>query len=638
MAVLTEERPLRQETPALTSPPTSKDRLQFLGLLVSHYILAAAGIITAYSQAKHSTGTWHIAVFWIAYFVAVIVTLAAGAFRYTTPRGHTLLLLAYGVFTFLPKFLMSMNGPAYFDEAGHWRQVNDIVASGHLTPDNTFLPIVKYYPGLETLTAGVHQVTRLSTWHSGQLVVLAAHCASLLVIYALARTLKLATVPSFLAALIFSLNPSFLYFDTQYSYESLGITLAFAALLCLLRARLAVTRRAATTYTTLGVLCAAATIVTHHISAMVMALCCLGAALLVRPVAGEESATGDVQRRAVRGAWLIAAVAVLGTAVWITGVAKPTESYLGPHLQQGVTQALDVLGISKPDAASGAAPVKRQLFGGPAPAPVYERAAAFAGPVLVLIAVLSALIVLWRRRPRGPDLRRTGVFIGLSLAYFVSLPLVLTPGGSETAHRSWVFCYVGVALTAATALSGAFASIVPRLGARGRLIGLGVGSLALVVIAMGNVGAGVNMFYRFPGPAMFGVDNRFRSAELTRLVQWSREHIPARSHVVTDRFTGQELTAYTTLYVPRPDQNPVYALYREGNRPSPVVAHTLRAGHFRYFVLDKRIMTQIPLQRFWPGYRGPISVDPAALSRLGHSKVATVVYHSPHYVIYRLRL
>jgi hypothetical protein len=634
---MTEVPPLVESTPAIRNPAADpevqpKERLQFLGLVGGHYLLAAAGIIAVYSQARHSTNGAHDVVFWFAYCIAIVVTLAAGCFRYTTQRAQLLLLTIFGIFTFLPKFLMSVNGPAYFDEYGHLRQVNDIVSTGHLMPENTFLPIVKYYPGLETLTAGVHYATGLSTWHSGQVVVLLAHCASLVVVYQLARTVGLSNTVSFLAALIFSLNPSFLFFDSQFSYESLGMPLAFATLLCVMRARLAPTPAAAKLWTGFGIAGALACITTHHVSAVVMSACCLIAARFVHPRVGAKVA----RSWAVKGAWTITAVAVVGTVFWIAIVASPTRAYISPHIEQGVSQVFDLFGSST--SSSGGAAGGRSLFAGPNPAPAYEQLAAFAAPVIVGLAVLIGFLALWPRARRAIALRQNAVFIALSVAYFVSLPLTLTSAGSEAAHRSWVFGYVGLSILAAAALSAGFASVVPRLRARGRLIALVLGSLTLVLVAMGNVAVGVNLYYRFPGPATFGVDTRFTTPELTQLTKWSRTHLPAGSHIVTDRFTGQELTAYTTFDVPKPHENPVYALYREGFQPSPIVVRTLKAGNFRYFILDKRIATQVPQQRLWPGYQGLQSVNAVNLARLAHSTVATGIYQNAYYVVYLLRV
>ena len=148
----------------------------------------------------------------------------------------------------------------------------------------------------------------------------------------------------------------------------------------------------------------------------------------------------------------------------------------------------------------------------------------------------------------------------------------------------------------------------------------------------------MSTFYRFPGPYVFGADTRFRSAELDRVTDWVGTHVPPGTAVVTDRFTGQSLTAYTGVNVPKPDQNPVYALYREGGTPSPVVRKALRDGNFRYWVLDRRVALQIPRQRFWPGYRGPASVNALALAGLDRSPVMKAVFRDGDYVVYELRL
>src|SRR3954452_968635 len=145
-------------------------------------VVAALGIVGAYLNARHSTGQAHFALLWLAFAVGLVTVVWAGVRPAASLRARLGLMLGWGLLTFLPKFLMSMNGPAYFDEYGHWRHANDIVSTGHLDVASHYLPIVRYYPGLEVLTAWVHDVTRLSTWHVGQAIVLFAHCLVLLVI------------------------------------------------------------------------------------------------------------------------------------------------------------------------------------------------------------------------------------------------------------------------------------------------------------------------------------------------------------------------------------------------------------------------------------------------------------------------
>src|SRR5947209_16237016 len=138
----------------------------------------AAGVIcivVAYSMAKHSTSHAHFTVFWLG-FALVLVPIAVGGVRISRTLPALALLTAYGVITFLPKFLMSRNGPVFFDEFGHIRHANDIVASGHVNVASSYLPIIRLYPGLVVLTAWVHDITGLSTWHAGQLIILVSHC------------------------------------------------------------------------------------------------------------------------------------------------------------------------------------------------------------------------------------------------------------------------------------------------------------------------------------------------------------------------------------------------------------------------------------------------------------------------------
>ena len=70
---------------------------------------------------------------------------------------------------------------------------------------------------------------------------------------------------------------------------------------------------------------------------------------------------------------------------------------------------------------------------------------------MVLALFLVSLAVLWRNR------RRLGSapwgFAALGAMFFLSLPMVLTSGGGEGAHRSWAFSFIGIAVLCGLAWS-----------------------------------------------------------------------------------------------------------------------------------------------------------------------------------------
>src|SRR5258708_38502713 len=59
---------------------------------------------------------------------------------------------------------------AYNEEFIHWREAQDLAASGHLFRANPLLPIGPFYPGLEILTNALSSLTGLSIFVSGMIV------------------------------------------------------------------------------------------------------------------------------------------------------------------------------------------------------------------------------------------------------------------------------------------------------------------------------------------------------------------------------------------------------------------------------------------------------------------------------------
>jgi len=617
MAVMTELAPL----PAMSLPQRRRPMRTAAGVLLLLATVAAgvALIVVAYAMAKHSTSVAHFHVFWAGFALVLIPVVVAGG---RAPGRWTAagLLVAYGVITMLPKFLMSPNGPVFFDEFGHIRHANDIVASGHLDVPSAYLPILRVYPGLEVLTAWLHDLTGVSTWHVGQALVLVAHCAVLLIVRSIARMAGLGDRAAFFAAIVYSLNPSYMYFDTQYAYESLGLPLCFAAIalaFAIMRTR---TVRAGLFFVVAALAAVGACIVTHHVSAAVMVIV-LELVSVITPVAGRRSLT-PVARW---GAPVVAFLGLIGLALWVTFVAPTTLDYITPHVRGGIRGVVEIF-TGHSTTTTGSA--RHQLFSG-STVPPYEKVFAYVAPALAGLAVLGALIQAVRDRRHSRRIVLVTPFIVLASLYFVSLPLALTVDGGETAHRAWGYGYLGIAICAAYA-----APFWTRLWVlRARWGWPIVGVVALLAAAVGNIAAGENVLYRFPGPYQFGTDTRSQTPELHRLASWIRANLPQGAKVVTDRFTGEVITSETTLDVPNPDESRAYGLYREGDNASPSLRAFLGQHNFRYWILDTRLIDQTPQGKLFEGYAGPASINPSALTGLGTSSFLSAEYTSAHYVV-----
>ena len=614
-----------------TSRSSTTSRAPLVAVAALGLVIGAGGIVAAYADARHSTGQLHFALFWASFVLALVAVVKVGAHAVAGTRARVGLLLGFGALTFLPKFLMSVNGPVYFDEYGHLRHANDIAASGHLDVASHYLPIIRYYPGLEVLTAWIHHVTHVSTWHVGQAIVLLAHCSVLLVVFFMTRALGLSERAAFLAAIVYSANSSYLYFDTEFSYESLGLPLAFTTVAFVVFARRAHTRRASAWWCLAALPTGAGCITTHHISAAAMVAIVVVVAAVV-PTRPELARSGTAQWGPL-GVGLVLAV---GFVLWLTVIAPATYDYLAPHVKAGLTEVGDVLQgrrrVQTFQNGQVAVDTRHVPFTGSG-APAYEIVAAFLAPVIVALATLAALLQAWRERRNVSRLALLAPFFLLTAFYFLSLPLALTVGGGETGHRAWGLAYLGVAVLAVS--SGrtwrAWTERMPR-----RWVTAG-GLVALVVVTMGNVAAGMNVSSRFPGPYAFGTDTRSRTAELDGVARWASATLPHGAKVVTDRFTAEVLTADTSLITPAPSDYGVLDLYAQGDHPSEPVRDFVAAHGFRYWILDTRIETMKPQQPFFQGYGARVSVNITALRELGSTgSYLHLLHRTSHYEIFEI--
>ena len=489
----------------------------FLGLAAA----SAVGIVLAYRVARDTNGSAHFYYFWLSYLLGVAAALVYGVRSAATRPDRILGLFVLGLLTFLPKFVMSVDHAVYFDEFAHWRQVNTVVATGNLMPANHLLTVVQHFPVLSSLTAAVHYATTLSTWHSGQLVILTAHVASLFLIMGLASAIGCSPTRSYLAGVIYALNPSFLYFDTQYAYESLALPLVLATLLFAMKIFTASTGRSAR-LRALGVfLFGVVTILTHHISAFVM----LALALLIVAITppSDESQLRARQRQSAWGAVLGVAAFLL---CWMTVVASDTWSYLTPSLRSAIRQLGLRLHLTSDHPAAGGAnptPTTHALFSG-STAPGFEKLAGYLAPAIALFGVALVARWAWSHRADRKRVRVAVPMIILALTYFASLPFTLTAAGGEGAHRSWAYSYVGIATCIALGLPALRETrLVRDTGARVLLV---VSLAAVCVLAVGNAAAGENVYYHFPGPYLFGSDTRSFTQESVGLAKWAQRNLP----------------------------------------------------------------------------------------------------------------
>ncbi|WP_045742838.1 hypothetical protein [Actinoplanes rectilineatus] len=583
----------------------------------------AAALVVAYRLAEWGSGG-EFAWFWTGMLVFTLPAVFWAVRRSSGARLRLAVLIGYACFTYLPKLLRNPAGPLFHDEYAHWGQSHDILLDGRLFEQNPIVRVIGDYPGLHATVASLASLTGLGVWHAALLVLLVAHVLLVLGVAALTAQLWPDPRVAAAAACAYSLNSSFLFFDTQLGYESLAITILVWALTAAVRAVRAGDIPSRLGWSGLTLLLAVTVTATHHLTAIWLTgvLGLLALSLSLHCLADRSLIA------ATRTGWALTSVTASVVAVWMSAVSPRTDDYLDPYLGRALTQFGGVAGGGQ----SG-----RTLFS-QSVAPWWEQDAAFAAPGFALLALAGAAVLWWRSRHGAEPLTRAAVaaMLLLGLLYFPATLLILTPSGAEGARRSWAFSYLGLAVAAAPLI----VALVDRFH---RTAGPALLASCAVVL-VGNTAAGMNPSYRFPGPPVFGSDTRASTPEVLAAANWLRTTQGRGARLVADRYTGLIFGSYGEQEPATGSVTfPAYDLYRTPpGRPVPAaVLEQLRSWRFEYLVVDRRMAEQVPDIKIYFETNEPIPHDgKPGFTRAQLAKFDTLpwlikVYDGPHVAIYR---
>jgi hypothetical protein len=601
------------------------------------------GLTFTYSWADtHGDGQGHFHLFWLSFLLFLVPATVRLLQRNLATVERLALLVASGLLAYVPKLLRDPYGPLYADEMIHWRQSARVVETGQLFVDSPLLRVVRYYPGLHALTAGLQELTGLTTWTTAIVVLVIARVLGVVGAYVAGAQLTRSRRAGGTVALLYALNPSFMFFDMQFAYESLAIVLfiwTVAALAIAVRREERGRSGVAWWAVTQG--CTALAAATHHLTSYVTAL-------VVVLVAVFSGCRRDRNRRVAVLTGLAAAWAVAWAVGWLLVVAPFTLSYLEPY----PTKALDQLtSIVSGRQQSRALFEKSQL-------PAYERIAGLLVPVILTAVVGSVMLGRWRQRRvepgrwrqrridpdgRHPDRDPLGAaMVAFGLVYFPSLLFMLSRSGNEGARRSWAFTFLGVAVIVAAPLLR-FVDLATLAGRARRAARIGMVAVLLVTVQVGDVASAVNETYRYPGPYQFGSDTRSATAELYGLTAWfSRTYGPGR-RLVGDRSTKILFGAHGDAEIASPDDTfRTWTLYFDRELPDAGLMAQLRDGHWDYLVIDKRISRDLPRigVYFLPdepeAYQRTTPPPAEAIAKYDEQPFAIKVFESENYDVYRL--
>jgi hypothetical protein len=626
--------------------PSGRWPVILLVALLAGLIAGTAALVRSYEVAETTVSNeseflW----FWAGMFLIELPLIMMLTRRATAPSLRAALLVVYGLASYLPKLLRTPWAPVYHDEYAHWRETEEILASGKLFQPNPIITIIARYPGLHAATAALVQVTGLSIWQAAIVLLVLFHVTLVLGIAALAQSLGLGPRTAAIVAVLYGLNSSFLYFDTQFGYESMAITLVVWTLVGYVRVIRSPRGRGRTAWATLTVFFAAGTVVTHHLSTMTLVLIMALAALALSV---PWLARSEDWAHTAMIAWSLTLLTALMAGAWFTFVAPTTWSYLSPFLGEGLTELIQAV------RGGGSA---RQLFGASL-SPWWEQRTAYLVPVFALTLVIGGALII-RAQVRGgrlpPGGRRALVFAfaALGLVYFPSTIFILSPAGAEGARRSWAFTWIGLCLLGGPAAIW-LVSWADRRVRRWCRVSLRAALVAaLAVTLVGGTAAGLDASYRFPGPFLYGSDARSVTPELLAASQWFSARYGVGNNIVTDRYTGLVFGSFGLQDPDAPSAGfPVWDLYaaKPGapiSQPDRLLLSDLQLSDYTYLIVDEDMAYELPQLKFYFSPSEPALLDRARdgkplfygrLQKFDLLDWMVKVFQSDSYSIYRLRL
>jgi hypothetical protein len=540
---------------------------------------------------------WADVAYWPSLTSMVLIVIAAQLSAKRTARQRLGLLILLSLALYGAKVLANPIGFTYYDELSHARTALDILQSGHLLHQNPLLSISPYFPGMEIVADAISHLTGISLFASGLLAIGLSRVVLVAALYALFHEASGSHRVAGIATVVYMANPSFLYFDAGFSYESFALPLAVTALAMTLRWMRTPAGRQTWSLGACLAIVVMGLAATHHLTgylftAMAFALCGFALALRRWGVAS-------------RAPWAITALALASVVVWALTIATPTIEYLQPILAPAVEGVINV--------AAGKEGAYRAFSAAPTPesvAPLWLKVIAFASIGLILACLPFGLTLAWRRRSNPAAL----LLIVIALLYVPSLALRVAGAGVESANRSSGFIFLGIGFAIALLIVYLLEhrslpeigwgrlrlAIPPRGGGKeGPLFRTGAITLVTVIFV-----GGVTVFWppyaRLPGPYLAGTDLRAVSQQGIAAARWMRGELGPQNKVLTDRTNGQLVGAYG-------QQNTVGGEVNELSVARPFTDSTLtrtdlivlRGKRVAYILVDRRLSDSIPVRGWY---------------------------------------
>ena len=534
---------------------------EFLVIICLGFFVNAVGVALARSETSPTAGTW-------LYAIGLALIFAGGFLAAAHPRlpsrQRALAVIAMPVALQASRFVLYPTYFAFHDELIHQQVLEDILTTGHLFTPNPLLPVTPFFPGMEIATAGVVHLTGLPDHVAGAVVLLLARTLLASALYALVRLLSRNERAAALALAIYCVGPQTLFFNAQFSYQSLALPLTVAAIYQYANR---VHERGPVWAPALTSLAVA---ITHHVTALFVILmwCAMFAVEAVCPR----------RRRELRDLALLAVVSALGfgARLFVSGnpilhyweeIADSSRQDLGLFMEGTATK-----GVFVNSAGVSSTLLEQGLM------------------VLSVLVTFGALVAATRLAPELLRRRDPAITFLVLLAPLALLGPIshVARATAEVGDRSTGFTYIGVGLLVGLWLAG-------RPGPN-RAVTTTAATALWTATFLGAVVLGAGPLQRqVPGPYEVSADARSVDADSYEAAQWARAHLPAKSRIYSDRVGGLLAGGVGGMHTVRHVSERVDAsrmLLAPTLEPADI--ELIRQADIHYLIVDRRIATGLP--------------------------------------------
>lgn len=488
----------------------------WVGLLAGIAVLGQLYYQASQTNTPNLFGRFWLGMF-LFYFPLFWRQLSSNVSRYE----RISLLVAAGLFSYLPKLLRCPSFFCYSDELTWWRGVQVLLRDGPILFQNPLGEVQGLFPGLPLMTVVLQKASGLSTYQVGLILIGLVHLISLISIFLIGEKIFHSSKVGAIASLIYVSNPDFLFFNSQFSYESLSVPLIILILLYVQYILNNPEGQSKKAWTFLIAVTIITVVMTHHISsymlAAILTLMSLSALFLPR-YSGLLSSS-----RRLYYITLLAYAACIG---WFVFVASDVYRYIKEPILMGIEQFTSF--------------TVRRLFGG-ITLPLYEISSGYLAAILIgVLALMGAFVIFIHKKVRYAA--EIGL-LAFGLLYFVTAPLVLTPWGSEAGRRSWTYSFISLSILSGVAITW----LVERNSIwklKTRFLGPVLSVFLLTLLLVGGVASSTTISYRFPGEYLQNSDARSFTVEIIDSAQWMLSQGGANNRVLGDRTTERIFGSY----------------------------------------------------------------------------------------------